>query len=414
MRDRTENTPSMLEGIRVLDLSRVLAGPWATQLLADLGAEVIKVEQPGRGDDTRRWGPPFVEAEGEDQAALATYYLCANRGKKSITIDIRSAQGRELVIELARQSDVFIENFKVGGLKAYGLDYESVRTVAPNIIYCSITGFGQTGELRSLPGYDLVVQAMGGLMSVTGPAEGEPGSAPTRSGVAVADLFTGMYAANAIQAALINRQTTGKGAYIDMALLDTQVAMLANLSTAALATGRSPRRTGNAHSTIAPYQPFVAADGEIVVAVGNDTQFARFCEILGLSELAADEKFSTNAVRVQNRDLLIPKIAAVMLTRTRAEWTDALRTQGVPCGPIQDIVEALNDPQVRERGMVQKVDRPGFGPLSLVSCPIRYNDSATTNLLPPPFLGEHTDEVLQEILNLDTMKCAALKAAHIV
>ena len=414
MRDRTGDTPSMLEGIRVLDLSRVLAGPWATQLLADLGAEVIKVEQPGRGDDTRRWGPPFVKPEENGQEPLATYYLCANRGKKSITIDIRSVEGRDLVVKLARQSDVFIENFKVGGLKAYGLDYESVRKAAPNIIYCSITGFGQTGDLRTLPGYDLVVQAMGGLMSVTGPADGDPGSAPTRSGVAVADLFTGLYAANAVQAALVNRQKTGKGAYIDMALLDAQVAMLANLSTAALATGQAPQRSGNAHTTIVPYQPFVAADGEIVVAVGNDTQFARFCDILGLPELATDDQFSTNAARVQNRDLLIPKIAAAMLTRTRAEWTEALRARGVPCGPIQDVAEALNDPQVRGRGMVQNLDKPGFGPLSLVGCPIHYADSPTTSPLPPPTLGEHTDQVLQDILKLDAVKCAGLRATNIV
>ncbi|RMF08286.1 MAG: CoA transferase, partial [Alphaproteobacteria bacterium] len=278
----------MLKGVRVLDLSRVLAGPWATQLLADLGAEVIKVEQPGRGDDTRRWGPPFVEPKRKGAQPVATYYLAANRGKKSVTIDLRAPEGRDLVLALARKSDVLVENFKVGGLAAYGLDYASVREVRPDIVYCSITGFGQTGALRKLPGYDLVVQAMGGLMSVTGPAEGEPGSGPTRVGVAVADLFTGMYASSAILGALLGRTRTGEGQHIDLALMDAQVAMLANLATAALATGVAPRRTGNAHTAIAPYQPFAVADGELVVAVGNDTQFASLCAVLGLPDLATD------------------------------------------------------------------------------------------------------------------------------
>ncbi len=326
--------PDLLKGIRVLDLSRVLAGPWATQLLADLGAEVIKIEQPGRGDDTRRWGPPFVAPARDGADALATYYLSANRGKKSVTVDIRSAQGRDLLLSLARKCDVFVENFKVGGLKVYGLDYASVKAVRPDIVYCSITGFGQTGDLRTLPGYDLVVQAMGGLMSVTGPAEGEPGSAPTRVGVAVADLFTGMYASSAILGALFGRTRTGEGRYIDLALLDVEVAMLANLATAALATGSAPRRTGNAHTTIVPYQPFVVADGEMIIAVGNDSQFANLCEVLDLPALAEDPAFATNAARVENRDRLIPQLAKVLLTRTRAEWTEALRAKGVPCGPI--------------------------------------------------------------------------------
>lgn len=418
-RDRSAASPTLLKGVRVLDLSRVLAGPWATQLLADLGADVIKVEQPGRGDDTRRWGPPFVEANEEvagesGQDPLATYYLAANRGKKSITIDIRSPEGRQLVLDLAARSDVFIENFKVGGLAAHGLDYHAVRAVNPRIIYCSITGYGQTGALKNLPGYDLVAQAMGGLMSVTGPAENEPGSTPTRSGVAVADLFTGLYASNAILGALLNRTESDKGRHIDMALLDSQVAMLANLATAALATGRPPRRTGNAHTTIVPYQPFAVADGELVVAVGNDTQFAKLCMVLGLPDLPGDAAFATNAARVTNRDRLIPILARAFLDRSRAEWTEALRSEGVPCGPIQDVVEALNDPQVRDRGMVREFYKPGYPPLTLVACPIHYGDTDTTSPLPPPGVGEHTAEILAEVLGYEQGRVDDLKAHRIV
>lgn len=378
----------VLTGVRVLDLSRVLAGPWATQLLADLGAEVIKIEQPGKGDDTRAWGPPFAPSSRLGEMPLSTYFLCANRGKKSVTVDIRTSEGQSIIRKLARHSDVFVENFKVGGLAAYGLDYENIRVVRPDIIYCSITGFGQAGAMRYLPGYDLIVQAMGGLMSITGPAEGEAGSGSTRSGVAVADLFTGMYAATAILGALYGRKTSGVGQYIDLALLDVQIAMLANHATAALVTGQPPKRTGNAHTTIVPYQSFCAADGEIIVTAGNDGQFSRLCKVLSISELAADSRFATNAARVANRDQLTPMLARIFLTRDRAYWTSELRAAGIPCGPIQTVLEALDEPQIRSRGMVRDSNPPG------IACPIHYSGAGTTHPSPPPYLGQHTDEIL--------------------
>ncbi len=388
--------PAALQGVRVLDLSRVLAGPWCTQTLADLGAEVIKIERPGSGDDTRGWGPPFLQdREGRDTAEAA-YYLGTNRNKRSVTVDIARPEGQALLRRMAQRCDVFVENFKVGDMARYGLDAAALRALNPRLVYCSITGFGQTGPYRDRAGYDYAIQGIGGLMSVTGERDDLPGGGPQKVGVAVADLFTGMYATVAILAALRHRDATGDGQVIDMALLDTQVAMLANLGANYLVTGKPPRRAGNAHLNIVPYQVFAVADGHLILAVGNDGQFQRFCALAGCPELAADPRFAKNADRVRHRDTLVPLLAQRLKTRPRADWLAGLEAAKVPCGPINDLAEVFADPQVRERGMTGTVAHPHHDALELVSSPLKLSATPAQLRRPPPLLGEHTDEVLAE------------------
>jgi len=404
----------ILEGIRVLDLTRVLAGPWATQNLADLGAEVIKIERPGQGDDTRRWGPPFVrDREGRDTPDAA-YFMAANRGKKSVTLDIAGGEGREIARRLAAASDVVVENFKVGDLARYGLDYAALRRGHEGLVYCSITGFGQDGPYRDRPGYDFMIQGLGGLMSVTGERDDLPGGGPQKVGVAVADLFTGMYAASAIVAALFHRERTGEGQHIDLALLDAQVAMLANLSAAYLASGRVPGRMGNAHQAIVPYQVFRAADGFLIVAVGNDGQFARFCEVAGLEALAADPRYATNPARVAHRDELVAVIAGRLATRPAAEWLAALQAAQVPCGPINDLAQVFADPQVSHRGMVATLPHAAAGEVRVVANPVRFSATPARSDRAPPRLGEHTDEVLGGLLGLPAAVLEDLRARRVI
>ncbi len=410
------STTGALAGIRVLDLSRVLAGPWCTQLLADLGAEVIKIERPGSGDDTRHWGPPFMkDADGQDTTE-ATYYASTNRNKRSVTIDFTKPEGQALVREMAAQADIVVENFKVGGLKAYGLDWESLHALNPRLIYCSITGFGQTGPYAPRAGYDLLVQASSGMMSITGRPDGEPGGGGMRVGVAITDVFTGLYSSNAILAALHARGQTGRGQHIDMALLDVGMAILANQATAYLNTGNPPRRQGNSHPSIVPYQDFPTADGAMLLAVGNDGQFARFSKAAGHPEWITDERFLRNTLRVKHRDVLVPMIAAVTRTRTTAEWVDALEPVAVPCGPINDIGQAFADAQVQARGLV--IDQPTTAGREVthirgVANPMRLSEHPPVLRNAPPALGEHTDEVLAE-LGLDADRIARLRAAGVL
>jgi crotonobetainyl-CoA:carnitine CoA-transferase CaiB-like acyl-CoA transferase len=407
--------PGLLAHLTVLDLSRVLAGPWCTQLLADLGATVVKIEKPGSGDDTRSWGPPFLkDATGRDTQEAA-YYLACNRGKLSAAIDFTEPEGRELVVALARQADVVVENYKVGGLAKHGLDYARLSAVNPRLVYCSITGFGQTGPYRDRAGYDYAIQGMGGLMSVTGPARAEiaddaSGGGPQKVGVAVADLFTGMYAVTAILAALRHRDATGQGQAIDMALLDTQVAMLANLGAAYLATGVAPQRAGNAHQNIVPYQVFEVADGHMIVAVGNDGQFARFCAVAGCAELARDPRFARNADRVRHRTTLVPLLAATLKRRPRRDWLEALEAAKVPCGPINDIAEVFADPQVQARGMTVDVAHPLAGSVRLVSSPMKLSATPVRHDRAPPLLGADTEAVLAEF-GLDAEAIMELRRA---
>ena len=383
-----------LEGVRVLDLSRVLAGPWATQLLADLGADVIKVERPGEGDDTRHWGPPWHEHGGEKVAA---YFLAANRGKRSVAIDFATEEGAALVRRMATDVDVVVENFRVGGLKKFGLDAESLRAADPRLIYASITGFGQDGPYAQRAGYDYIIQGMGGLMSLTGVPDGEPGGGPMKVGVAVADLFTGMYTANAILAALYRREQTGEGATIDMALLDAQLAMLANQASNSLVSGVDPKRLGAGHPNIVPYQPFKAADQPIIIAVGNDRQFAKLAEILGHPEWATDPAYATNAARVAARAALVPIIGEIIATRPAAEWLSYLEEAGIPAGPINTISQALADPQPVHRGSRISAGGGALGDVPMVGSPIRLDGERTDAPLPPPALGEHS-ELLREML----------------
>ncbi len=390
-----------LNGVRVLDLSRILAGPWCTQTLADLGADVVKVERPGSGDDTRGWGPPFLKDAAGGTTGEAAYYLGANRNKRSITIDLARPDGQALVRRIAARSDVLVENYKVGDMARYGLDADSMLAHNPRLVYCSITGFGQTGPYRERAGYDYAAQGIGGLMSVTGPSRADidddaPGGGPQKVGVAVADLFTGMYATTAILAALRHRDLTGIGQSIDMALLDTQVAMLANLGANYLVTGVAPQRAGNAHQNIVPYQVFAVADGHLILAVGNDQQFARFCEVAGVSELARDPRYARNAGRVGERAVLVPQLAAILKTRTRADWLAALEAAKVPCGPINDLAEVFADPQVNARGMTVQLAHPLAGAVDLVASPMKLSATPVQYRRAPPLLGQHTDEVLAE------------------
>jgi crotonobetainyl-CoA:carnitine CoA-transferase CaiB-like acyl-CoA transferase len=406
-------TPGALDGVRVLDLSRVLAGPWCTQTLADLGADVIKVERPGSGDDTRGWGPPFLKDRAGDDTAEAAYYLGTNRNKRSVTIDIARPEGQDLVNRLADRCDVMIENFKVGDMARYGLDAAAMRATRPRLVYCSITGFGQTGPYRDRAGYDYAIQGIGGLMSVTGERDDLPGGGPQKVGVAVADLFTGMYATVAILAALRHRDRTGEGQVVDMALLDTQVAMLANLGANYLVTRQPPRRAGNAHQNIVPYQVFAVADGHMILAVGNDGQFERFCAVAGCPELARDERFAKNAGRVRERATLVPLLADLMRRRTRADWLAALEAAKVPCGPINDLGDVFADPQVQERAMTAAVEHPLAGPLDLVASPIKLSATPVRMRRAPPLLGQHTEEVLAEI-GVDAAAVGQLRARGVV
>ena len=408
--------------LRVLDLSRVLAGPWCTQNLADMGADVIKIEKPGEGDDTRHWGPPFFPDAQGNPSDNAVYFAACNRNKRSVTVDMATAEGQQLIRELAMQSDVVVENFKTGGLKRYGLDYASLSALNPRLIYCSVTGFGQTGPYAPRAGYDLLVQAMSGLMSITGRADSEPGGGPLRVGVAVIDLFTGMYATTAILGAVEARHHTGRGQHIDMALLDVAMAVLANQGAGFLNTGHVPGRQGNTHPSVVPYQDFPTADGNMLLAIGNDGQFARFCEAAGV-DWARDERFATNAGRVIHRDALIPLMADLTRGRPTAEWIALLEDKAVPCGPINHIGQAFDDAQVQARGLRVEQERyPGATPpagetinrVVTTASPLRLSDTPTTLRHAPPALGQHTDEVLRERLGLDAQQLQALRGKGVV
>ncbi|MBD9413275.1 CoA transferase [Pseudomonas sp. PDM16] len=406
--------PGALSHIRVLDLSRVLAGPWAGQILADLGAEVIKVERPDTGDDTRHWGPPYIkDADGNDSREAA-YFQCANRNKQSLTLDFTQPEGQRLVRELAAQCDVVLENFKVGGLAAYGLDYESLKAVNPRLIYCSITGFGQDGPYAKRAGYDFMIQGLGGLMSLTGKPDGEDGAGPMKVGVALTDILTGLYATVAVLAALNAREQSGQGQYIDVALLDVQVACLANQAMNYLATGSAPKRLGNAHPNIVPYQDFPTADGDFILAVGNDGQFRKFCEVAGLPALPDDPRFSTNKARVANRAELIPLLRQATVFKSTAEWIALLEAAGVPCGPINDLAQVFADPQVLARGL--RVDMAnGMGSTTpQVASPLRLSATPVDYRLAPPLLGEHTEELLQSLLGLDAEQIANLRRTAVI
>jgi crotonobetainyl-CoA:carnitine CoA-transferase CaiB-like acyl-CoA transferase len=408
-----------LAGIRVLDLSRVLAGPWCTQTLADLGADVIKIERPGNGDDTRSWGPPFLKDSSGADTGEAAYYLGTNRNKRSVFCDIAQPAGQALIRELVRRCDVFIENFKVGDMARYGLDYGALSKVNPRLVYCSVTGFGQTGPYRERAGYDYAIQGMGGLMSVTGERD-DLGGGPQKVGVAVADLFTGMYATVAILAALRHAERTGEGQHVDMALLDTQVAMLANLGANYLVSGKVPGRSGNAHQNIVPYQVFEvapAADGHkdhIILAVGNDSQYAKFCEVAGRPDLASDPRFLKNQDRVRNRGQLVPILETVMRTRGKAQWLAALEQAKVPCGAINNFQEVFTDPQVRQREMVTEWRHPLQPHLKLVSSPIKLSKTPARADRPPPLLGQHTEEVLRELLDCTDDRISELKDSKVI
>ena len=423
---------SALAGLKVLDLSRVLAGPWCTQILADLGADVVKVERPGVGDDTRHWGPPFLkDAQGND-TTQATYFTACNRNKRSVTIDMATTEGQALIRQMALEADILVENFKVGGLKQYGLDHESLRTLNPRLIYCSVTGFGQDGPYAERAGYDLMIQAMTGMMSITGRADGEPGGGPLRVGVALTDLFTGVYASTAILAAINVRHQTGLGQHIDMALLDVGMAILANQAAGFLATGVAPTRQGNSHPSLAPYQDFPTRDGAMLLAIGNDGQFARFCQAIGRPEWAQDPRFASNTLRVRHRDDLIPAMEAVTRTRTTADWVALLEDKAVPCGPINTIAQAFDDAQVKARGLAVTLPRwpenagPAAGAASAgrtttdgvshitgVASPLRLSANPPLLRNAPPALGQHTDEVLQA-LGLDTAHIAQLRADGVI
>ncbi|HEX7074052.1 MAG TPA: CaiB/BaiF CoA-transferase family protein [Hyphomicrobiaceae bacterium] len=406
--------PAPLSHIRVLDLSRVLAGPWASQFLADMGAEVIKIERPRSGDDTRAWGPPFALEPTENDPGISAYFACANRGKQSVTVDIAHPKGQELIRKLAARSDVLLENFKVGGLAKYGLDYESLKAINPRLVYCSITGFGQTGPYAPRAGYDFLVQAMGGLMSITGEPDDVPGGGPVKVGVAISDQMAGMNALAAILTALLKRERTGEGEYLDVALLDSTVAALINQASTYLVSGTVPQRMGNAHPTVVPYQAFQTADGHIILAIGNDGQFQRFCAAAGLEALAEDARYRTNAARIINRETLIPRIAEALRKRTSSDWIALLESKAVPCGPINTIDQVFADPQVQARGMRRVLNHETAGPLPVVANPVRMATHDTTSAKAPPMLGESTDTVLSGVLGLSADEIAALRAEGIV
>jgi crotonobetainyl-CoA:carnitine CoA-transferase CaiB-like acyl-CoA transferase len=405
--------PGVLSHIRVLDLSRVLAGPWATQILADLGAEVIKIERPGVGDETRAWGPPFLkDREGADTTESG-YFLCANRNKKSVTLDLASPTAQQLLVQLAARSDVLVENFKVGGLRQYGLDYESLKERMPQLVYCSITGFGQKGPYAGRAGYDFLIQGLGGLMSITGQPDGEAGAGPMKTGVAVTDIMTGLYASTAILAALMDRDRTGAGQHVDIALLDVQIACLANQAMNYLTTGQAPRRLGNAHPNVVPYQDFPTADGAVILAIGNDTQFRNFCAVAGAPALADDPRFDSNSRRVEHRAALLPLLREITRQQPTTAWLEALEKAGVPCGPINDIAGVFSDPHVLARGL--RRDLPHHrGTAPTVASPIRLSATPVEYRSAPPMLGQHTQEILQDVLELDEHDIARLQRDGVI
>ena len=406
--------PGALAGIRVLDLSRILAGPWATQTLADLGAEVIKVERPGAGDDTRAWGPPFIADPRTGDPLASAYFAGTNRNKRSLAVDMTRPEGQDLLRQLAATSDVVVENFRVGGLKKYGLDYDNLKAVNPGLVYCSITGFGQDGPYAARAGYDAMIQAMGGLMGITGQPDGTPGGGPVKVGVAVADVFTGLYAAIGILAALRHREKTGEGQYLDLALLDVQVAVLANQTLNYLAAGLVPGRLGSAHPNIVPYQTVPTADGHLMLAVGNDAQFARFAEAAGQPHWATDPRFATNADRVANRDALMPLIAAETAKRPTDAWIDDLEARVVPCSPINTIDRVFADPQVVHRGLARTNVHPSGAEIPTVASPLRLSATPPRHDGPPPAVGEQTDEILRDLLDLSDDAIGDLRDAGVV
>ena len=409
-----DKNKTALGHIRVLDLTRVLAGPWCAQNLADLGADIIKVERPGSGDDTRSWGPPYLRDAQGNNTTEAAYYLSTNRGKRAITVDIATTQGQQIIRDLALQSDVVLENYKVGQLKKYGLDYESLKQLKPDLVYCSITGFGQTGPYAHRAGYDFIIQGMGGFMSITGERDDLPGGGPQKAGIAIADLMTGMYSTIAVMAALTHRDRTGEGQYIDMALLDVQVAMLANMSSNYLTSGQVPTRQGNAHANIVPYQTFASADGHIIVATGNDGQYRKFVQAGGRPELADDERYATNPARVQHRDALVPLLADMVKQKTRHEWIHLLEAAGVPCGPINTLGDVFDNPQVIARDMCITLPHPSAGEVRLVGNPIKMSATPAQYGAPPPLLGQHTDLILRDVLHYSPEKIAELKNLGII
>jgi crotonobetainyl-CoA:carnitine CoA-transferase CaiB-like acyl-CoA transferase len=406
--------PGPLAGIRVVDLTRVLAGPWAAQNLADLGAEVIKVERPKKGDDSRAFGPPWLkDSHGRDTTESA-YFACANRGKKSITLDIAQPDGQAIVRELATHCDVLLENFKYGDLERYGLGYAQLNKLNPRLIYCSVTGFGHSGPWRERPGYDFMIQGMGGLMSVTGERDDRPGGGPQKAGIPIADLITGMYASVAICAALAHRANSGKGQHLDLALLDSLVAVLANQGANYLATGESPARLGNDHPNIAPYQVLKTADGSVIVACGNDNLFRKFCEVAGQPALADDARFATNGKRVANRAELTRILSEIMVKRSMRQWLDALEAAGVPCGPINSLEQVFAEPQAVARGLRMEMPHPTAGKVSLVRSPMRFSETPVQHEVPPPTLGQHTEEILRDLLKKNPSEIAKLRSEGIV
>jgi len=406
--------PSALSHLRILDLTRVLAGPWCGQTFADLGADVIKIERPGSGDDTRAWGPPYLrDADGNDTTEAA-YYLAANRGKRSVTVDITTPEGQQIIRQLAAQSDVVLENYKVGQLEKYGLDYASLKQVKPDLIYCSITGFGQTGPYAHRPGYDFIIQGMGGFMSVTGERDALPGGGPQKAGIAITDLMTGMYASVAVLAALSHRDRTGEGQAIDLALLDVQVAMMANMGTNYLASGTIPQRWGNAHPNIVPYQTFATSDGHLIVAAGNDRQYRKFVLAGDCPGLADDPRFVTNPLRVQNRDALVPLLAEMVAKRTKDQWLDLLDIAGVPCGPINNLQEVFDNPQVVARGLQVDLPHPAGASARLIGSPIRMSQTPPACRSAPPLLGQHTDEVLTSLLGYSATQLVQLRERDVL
>ncbi len=402
-----------LAGYKVLDMSRVLAGPWAGQMLADLGAEVIKIERPAVGDDTRHWGPPYLQDSAGKNTQDAAYFYCTNRGKQSVTVDFTQPEGQDIIRQLASQCDVLIENYKVGGLKQYGLDYSSLQTLNPKLVYCSITGFGQTGPYAQRPGYDFLIQGMGGLMSITGEPDNQAGG-PVKVGVAVTDVFTGLYAANAIQGALLERHQSGLGQYIDLALLDVQAAVLANQASNYLIGGQVPGRLGNAHPNIVPYQAFATADGHIILAVGNDNQFERLSQVLEQPQWALDPEYKTNAARVKNRQQLCINITRQLSERKSREWLELFTEHQIPCGPINSIDEVFEDPQIVARNMLVKLTDKRAGEVKLVGNPINYSRSQIDYSVPPPKLGDDTATVLGEILEYSQAELEALRKKSII
>ncbi|KOF52724.1 CoA-transferase [Achromobacter sp. DMS1] len=402
--------PPPLQGIRVLDLSRILAGPWCTQNLADLGADVIKIERPGVGDDTRAWGPPYLKDGAGNDTAESAYYLSANRNKRSVEADMASPEGAALIRELAAASDVLVENFKVGGLAKYGLDYESLREVNPRLIYCSVTGFGQDGPCAQRPGYDFMIQGLGGLMSITGERDDLPGGGPQKAGVAVTDIVTGMYATVAILAALQERHNSGLGQHLDIALLDSHVALLANQNSNYFNTGVAPRRAGNAHQNVVPYQVFAASDGHLIVATGNESQYRAYCRAIGAPELGDDPRFATNRLRVANRETLIGLLSDIMRRGRRDDWIEKLEAVGVPCGPINDIAQAFAHPQAQARQLRRDLPHPLGGQAAVTASPLRFSASPVQYRLAPPLLGQHTEEVLRDVLGKPPEAVAAYAA----